>query len=95
MSRSIFGAMGKIPPNITCRQFEEFVNDYIDGSLPLIKRVKVGLHLMMCRDCKSYISAYRKSIELGKAFFDNPDSEVPEDMPEELISIILENMKNK
>ena len=93
MAGTMRGIMGKIPPNITCREFEEFVNDYIDGSLPFFKKMKVSLHLMMCRDCKSYIAAYRKSMELGKKFFENPDAALPEDIPEDLISIVMENLK--
>ena len=77
---------------LNCREFEEFIDDYIDGKLPASVSRKVYLHLLACGDCRSYISAYKRSIELGKALCDKLDSEVPEDVPDELISIVLKNM---
>ena len=80
---------------LNCREFEEFIDDYIGGKLPTSVRSKVYLHLLACGDCRSYISAYKRSIELGKALCDKLDSEIPEDVPDELISIVLKNMKKR
>ena len=80
---------------LTCREFEEFISDYIDRNLPVIIRIKTSMHLMMCSDCRSYITAYKRSIEMSKALCDKLDSEVPEDVPEELITFVLENIKHK
>lgn len=80
---------------LTCREFEEFIDDYLDDNLPASVSRKVRLHLIACRDCRSYISAYKRSIEMGKAVCDKLDSEIPEDVPEELITFVLENVKNK
>ena len=80
---------------LNCREFEDFIDDYIDSNLPASVSRKVYLHLLACGDCRSYISAYKRSIEMGKAICDKLDSEVPEDVPEELITFVLENIKHK
>ena len=85
--------MFKLPYMLNCREFEEFIDDYIDGKLPSSVSRKVYLHLLACWDCKSYIRAYKRSIEMSKAFCDKLDSEVLEDVPDELISIVLKNTK--
>ena len=93
MRRALRSALIKLPNFITCREFEQFTQDYLDGNLPLLNRIRTYLHLLICRDCRHYIEAYRKSILMGRAFFDNPDALVPQDIPEELIAIIIQNMK--
>jgi len=93
MRRSIRSVMVKLPYMLTCLEFEEFIDDYIDGNLPASVSRKVYLHLLACWDCKSYIRAYKRSIEMSKAFCDKLDSEVLEDVPDELISIALKNTK--
>ncbi len=93
MSKSIRSLLFKIPYMLNCREFEEFIDDYIDGNLPASVSRKVYLHLLACGDCRSYIRAYQRSIEMSKAFCDKLDSEVLEDVPDELISIALKNTK--
>ena len=93
MSKSIRSLLFKIPYMLNCREFEEFIDDYIDGKLPSSVSRKVYLHLLACGDCRSYIRAYQRSIEMSKAFCDKLDSEVLEDVPDELISIVLKNTK--
>jgi predicted anti-sigma-YlaC factor YlaD len=87
--------MVKLPHMLTCRELEEFISDYIDGKLPTITKAKFIIHLFICRDCRSYIDAYKRSIEMGKSLCDKLDSESQEDVPEELITFVLENIKNK
>ncbi|MEX1000235.1 MAG: zf-HC2 domain-containing protein [Thermodesulfobacteriota bacterium] len=95
MSKSIRSLLFKIPYMLNCREFEEFIDDYIDSNLSASVSRKFYLHLLACGDCRSYISAYKRSIEMGKALCDKLDSEIPEDVPDELISIVLKNMKKK
>lgn len=93
MKRTIRTFVVKLPKFLTCREFEEFIDDYLEGNLPLINQIKTYLHLLICKDCRDYIEAYRKSIQMGKAFFENRNDRVPYEMPEELVSIIANNMK--
>ncbi len=45
MRRSIRSLLFKLPYMLNCREFEEFINDYLDGNLPASVSKKVYLHL--------------------------------------------------
>ena len=83
-------AMMKMPLMLTCRQAEDFIADYVDGTLPTRKRLIFELHLRMCRECRDYLAAYRRTVALGKAAFDDPNAPVPDDMPEDLVTAIVD-----
>jgi len=95
MSKFTRSLLFKIPYMLNCQEFEEFIDDYIDGRLPESVGRKVYLHLLACGDCRSYIAAYKRSIEMGKALCDKLDSEVPGDVPDELLSVVLKNIKRR
>jgi len=78
-----------VPLMITCRELEEFVLDFLDGTLAPRKRLVFKLHLLVCRECRDYLASYTQAIELGKAVFRHPDEQVPEEVPEDLVRAIL------
>ena len=80
----------RAPLMITCAEFEGFILDYLEGRLTPMQRRVFDLHLRICKDCRSYLQAYRRSVELGKAVFDHPDEAVPDEVPEDLVVAILE-----
>lgn len=45
---------------LSCQQMAEIVSAYIEGELPLGKRLGIGLHLMVCRHCRRYFDQVRK-----------------------------------
>lgn len=95
MKKFIRSSLLHFPLMISCQELDEFISDYIEGKLPATINLKFRLHLIACRDCKSYISAYKRSIEMSKALCERLDSEIPDDVPEALISFVLENFKKK
>ena len=74
---------------LNCRQIEEVIDDYLDESMAWRRRAVFRSHLLMCRECRSYIEAYKRAIALGKRVFSDGDSPPPEDMPEALVKAIL------
>jgi anti-sigma factor RsiW len=76
---------------ITCREFEDFVQQYLDDELPSPQLAMFELHLHICRECRDYLAAYRRSLEIGRAAFKADDESLPEDVPEDLIKAILES----
>jgi len=74
---------------ITCRELEDFIADYLDGTLPKRQRFVFRFHLLLCRECRDYLTLYEQTIALGKAVFHHPDEPVPEDIPEDLVRAIL------
>lgn len=81
---------GNVPMMIHCREFEEFLIDYLDGSLPKSQRLKFELHLKMCRECREYIVAFKRTIEVSKRAFADLDAPVPDDVPDDLVRAILD-----
>ncbi len=78
---------------ITCREFEDFVLQYFDNELPGPQRTMFELHLRICRECREYLAAYQRSIEIGREAFKSDDDVLSEDVPENLIKAILEARK--
>jgi len=79
---------------ITCKEFEDFVLDYLDDELPALQRSRFERHIRFCRECKQYLQAYQRTVEVSRAVFPSPDEVVPHDVPEDLIKAILEARKN-
>ena len=74
---------------MTCQEFIEFVWKYLDNALPQDQRAIFDAHLAVCPGCVNYLSNYGETVRLvGQAFAD-PQAEVPEEVPEELIAAIL------
>ena len=78
-----------MPLMITCRQFEDFILAYLEGELPERQKLVFELHLKVCRECRDYLAAYRRTIEISKRAFEEPDQPVPDDVPEDLVKAIL------
>ncbi len=79
---------------ITCREFEDFVLDYLDDELPALQRSRFERHIRFCRECRQYLQAYQRTLEVSRAVFPEPDVLVPDGVPEELIKAILKARKN-
>ena len=78
-----------MPLMITCGEFEAFILGYLEDELPAGQRRVFALHLAVCRECRDYLAAYRRTVELGKAAFAEPAAPLPEDVPEDLVKAVL------
>ena len=74
---------------ITCREFVEFLADYLAGVLPPASLAEFEFHLTDCPDCVSYLKTYEATVRLGKGAFADLDAPLPAEVPEELIEGIL------
>ena len=74
---------------MTCREFADFMADYLSGELPENIRQAFDRHLNLCVNCRKYLDGYEATIKLGKRAFDDPDAGVPADVPEQLVQAIL------
>jgi anti-sigma factor RsiW len=74
---------------ITCTEFEDFVLQYLDDELSVRQRSMFEFHLRICRECREYLAAYQRTVEIGHAAFKDANQAVPEDVPEDLIKAIL------
>ena len=95
MMRRVKGAMMKhMHRMITCKEFEDFVLRYLNDELPTTQRAIFELHMRLCRECRDYLAAYQRTIEMGRAAFKADDDSVPEEVPEDLIKAILAARKS-
>ena len=76
---------------ITCREFEEFVHDYLAGELAAAKAKRFEWHLKICRECRDYLEAYRSSLEIGKTALGPPSAPLPGEVPEDLVRAVLDS----
>jgi anti-sigma factor RsiW len=75
---------------MNCREFTEFLHEYLFGNLPAEERAEFDKHLAECPWCVAYLDSYRKTIQLEQTAFSGPeDAPLPDDAPEELIQAIL------
>jgi anti-sigma factor RsiW len=74
---------------VTCRDFVEFLMDYLSGNLPDVQRDEFDRHMADCVACVAYLKTYQETIALGKAAFAKPDDDLPDDVPEDLTKAIL------
>jgi anti-sigma factor RsiW len=74
---------------VTCREFAEFIADYLAGDLPAPHRQEFDRHLARCANCARYLDGYRRTIEMSQSAFEPGDATLPADVPEELVKAIL------
>jgi anti-sigma factor RsiW len=76
---------------VTCRECNDFIMAYLDGELPA--EVKAGFehHLTRCPACDCYLRQYKATVAAGRIACQDPNA--PADVPEELITAILESRR--
>ena len=94
LKRIMKGSMLKyVPGMVTCAEFEQFIDDYLDGSLTLTEATTFERHLKICRECRNYLEAYSHSIALGQQVFTqaqkNEEVAVPDTIPTGLVDAML------
>ncbi len=74
---------------MTCREFVEFLGEYLSGELPESVRAEFDWHLAGCTDCAAYLESYRETVRLVEVSCTEPEGPVPEEVPEDLVRAIL------
>ena len=74
---------------ITCREFIDFIGQYLSDELLPEERAKFEHHLTHCPPCVRYLQSYRETMKISKVALAPPNDPVPADIPEELIQAIL------
>jgi anti-sigma factor RsiW len=71
---------------MTCRDFIQFLLDYVEDRLSPEEQLRFDAHLEICPDCRTYLDTYGKTVELAKLA---DRGAIPADAPEDLIQAIL------
>lgn len=56
-----------MPETLTCREFIEFLDAYLDNSISSERRSIFEGHLSECRHCRMYLEQYRTTVELARS----------------------------
>jgi anti-sigma factor RsiW len=69
---------------LNCRELTELITDYLEGRLPLSRRLSFRFHVMMCRHCRAYLNQMRLTIRtLAKL----PLGPIPPDVCDEMMHL--------
>lgn len=74
---------------ITCREFIEFLMQYLEHALPDGRLQQFERHLDICQSCQAYLKGYEDSVKMGKRVFSDLNDEVPAEVPPDLVRAIL------
>jgi anti-sigma factor RsiW len=72
---------------VTCRDFADFLLDYVEGELPTETRQRFDAHMAICPDCVQYLQHYTETVKAGRLAMAD---ELPADVPEGLVTAILQ-----
>jgi anti-sigma factor RsiW len=78
-----------LAPELTCREFADFLMAYEDGELSAAERARFDAHLEDCPDCVVYLASYRATVALGRKAFEDEDAAASTRVPEELVRAVL------
>lgn len=81
--------MQHVPMMVTCRDANEFLDDYLSDELPLKQRLIFEWHIRLCSGCKDYLDRYRRSIDLCRDNFYDSEEEADEEVPEQIMKGII------
>jgi anti-sigma factor RsiW len=79
---------------VTCREFADFILDYLAGGMAGEVQAAFDRHLSRCPSCRAYLAQYRATVAAGKEAFADPDAALPADVPEELVQAILASRRS-
>jgi anti-sigma factor RsiW len=74
---------------VTCREFADFIMDYLSNEMPADVAASFDRHLSRCPNCHTYLAQYQATVAAGKEAFADGDASIPDDVPEDLIQAIL------
>lgn len=72
-----------------CREFAEFIADYLTGDLGAEPQAAFERHIRNCANCRAYLANYRHTVALGRTAFVDDTADVPGDVPDDLVKAIL------
>lgn len=78
---------------ITCKDFADFIGRYLDGELSEAESREFAAHMGVCPSCIDYMESIKTTRDCCRCICDDPEAEVPADVPEELIQAILKARK--
>jgi len=82
-------------PSLTCRQMADFLMDYVNDELESSVRSRFEVHLHRCPNCVRYLETYTATTRLCRSAFLVDETEVPREIPEDLVNAILDALRRQ
>ena len=68
--------------NMSCQELADLITEYLEGSMPLVQRIRFQIHLGLCVGCRHYLRQMKLTIQtLGKL----PVEPMPPDIRDEML----------
>jgi anti-sigma factor RsiW len=80
---------------VTCREFAEFIGDYLSRELSSDVVAQFERHLSGCTNCHAYLANYRTTVDLGRQAFAADEADLPADVPDDLVEAILASRRGQ
>jgi predicted anti-sigma-YlaC factor YlaD len=80
---------------MNCKAVTDFLADYLDGTLPRRQRWQFKLHLLLCRNCRRYLSSYAAAIRLARSQSSTATDLTIPPAPDELVRAILASQSSE
>ncbi len=81
--------------HMNCREFVEFICAYREGELRGEVLREFEKHVAGCKPCVDYLRDYGNVIALAKGAYSDPESEVPDEAPQELIDAVMAAIRRR
>ena len=78
------------PRMITCREFNDFIIQYIEGTLTDKQSTLFNRHMRVCPMCRNFLKTYIAAYKAKDHIFPYEDIDVPDAVPQDLIEAILD-----
>ena len=76
---------------ITCAELEDWVANYLEGSLREHKRRELERHLGECGGCREFLAAYQRTVWVARMALQC--SSYPAQVPERFVQAILGSLR--
>ncbi len=83
------------PRMITCKQFNDFIFDYVGGNLSEKESVLFMRHMRVCPMCRQFLRNYIAALKASEMILPFDDTVVPESVPQDLIEAIIDVKNSK
>jgi Putative zinc-finger len=74
---------------VNCREAIELLGDEVDGSLGLMQRWRLRVHVWMCEHCRNYFGSYKTTLRAERAALGEAPDDLRDGVTEALVESIL------
>ena len=78
------------PRMITCKEFNDFIYDYVEENLTPEQNILFKRHMKVCPMCRNFLRTYLATYNAKDELLPYSDLDVPASVPQDLIDAILD-----